>query len=427
MKRIVSMVCAAFLLLSCTAIISFRGDLNVNASSFDGLYDIDTGFMYYDGSIVGYTKIGYEVVIPSAIHGKKIDGISSLLFYPIDYATKFVNVSAEKPVKYSTIEEVMQKASRTDEIQPMFSVGIHESIVYQYRPLIKKIIISEGISKIYSNAFRNFTALEEVVLPSTLTSIGDEAFFFCSNLKIIRLPDKLTSIGKKAFSGCTQLKDVVLPPALSSSVKSAFDSYDQISGERQTVNGIKYIGNILTGHESIPENGKAEIRHGTSVIDDSAFENCVSLTEVIIPDTVKYIGSYAFAGCTNLGALYVPNSVKSIDNSVLKDCKADMLTVYADSGTVMAKYAEKNGLKVRTLKEYKDISRPAVSSDTEYAGSVHSADNISPDIVPVANTQSAGYSSSKRSNNTFWVISCVIIILIISSSALLIKYIKNKQ
>ena len=104
-----------------------------------------------------------------------------------------------------------------------------------------------------------------------------------------------------------------------------------------------------------------------------------------------------------------------------------MLTVYADSGTVMAKYAEKNGLKVRTLKEYKDISRPAVSSDTEYAGSVHSADNISPDIVPVANTQSAGYSSSKRSNNTFWVISCVIIILIISSSALLIKYIKNKQ
>ena len=42
-------------------------------------------------------------------------------------------------------------------------------------------------------------------------------------------------------------------------------------------------------------------------IGENAFENCKTLTDIMIPETVETIGDYAFAGCTSLGA-YIPST-----------------------------------------------------------------------------------------------------------------------
>ena len=49
-------------------------------------------------------------------------------------------------------------------------------------PTLRKIVISEGATKIGDNYFSLFRALETVVLPSSLQYIGDSAFYGCQKL-----------------------------------------------------------------------------------------------------------------------------------------------------------------------------------------------------------------------------------------------------
>lgn len=59
-------------------------------------------------------------------------------------------------------------------------------------------------------------------------------------------------------------------------------------------------------------------------IGEHAFIDCINLTEVIIPETVKYIGAAAFWNCNRLASLNIPQSVRNIGNEAFGFC--DSLT-----------------------------------------------------------------------------------------------------
>ena len=59
-----------------------------------------------------------------------------------------------------------------------------------------------------------------------------------------------------------------------------------------------------------------------TVIEESAFMNCISINEVIIPEGITYIGADAFRGCKGLQEIKIPNSVVAIGSSAFFGCSS---------------------------------------------------------------------------------------------------------
>ena len=66
--------------------------------------------------------------------------------------------------------------------------------------------------------------------------------------------------------------------------------------------------------------GTYSIKETTEIICDRAFFDCLNLTSISIPNSVKDIGEWAFAGCSLLSSIDIPNSVISIGNNAFAGC-----------------------------------------------------------------------------------------------------------
>ena len=69
--------------------------------------------------------------------------------------------------------------------------------------------------------------------------------------------------------------------------------------------------------------------YSVTTIGDSAFNNCINLTSIAIPNSVTTIGDYAFLGCNNLTSVVIPNSVTTIGSSAFYGC--NNLTIYCEA------------------------------------------------------------------------------------------------
>ena len=78
------------------------------------------------------------------------------------------------------------------------------------------------------------------------------------------------------------------------------------------------------------------VPNSVKIIGCEAFLNCIGITSVVLPDSVREIrdGSYergAFAGCTTLISIVIPNSVQKIGSLAFKDCKSLTSVTIPDS------------------------------------------------------------------------------------------------
>ena len=67
---------------------------------------------------------------------------------------------------------------------------------------------------------------------------------------------------------------------------------------------------------------KVVLPDSVTEIDDSAFSDCESLTDITIPDSVTRIGHDAFRGCESLTSIDIPSSVKYIDFGAFSGCNS---------------------------------------------------------------------------------------------------------
>ena len=199
---------------------------------------------------------------------------------------------------------------------------------------------------------------ENVVIPSnlgsyTIAEIEPMAFKGHKEIKSVSIPETVTYIGNNAFDGCESLTDISIPSSLRYTGYGAFDDtpffkndnrdyviygdflYRYKGSDPKVVipNGVKKVNQIVVDihlKDSITEVvvpdsvtfmgfrtfhqyqnlKKVTLSANCPVIPGSAFEDAVSLESVIIPEGVKVIAPGAFAGCDSLKTVGLPVSLE---------------------------------------------------------------------------------------------------------------------
>ncbi|MBE7090585.1 MAG: hypothetical protein E7363_01565 [Clostridiales bacterium] len=255
------------------------------------------------------------------------------------------------------------------------------SSAFRYCTSLTEIVIPNSVTSIGYYAFYNCTSLTEIVIPKGVTSIGDEAFSSCSSLTEIVIPNSVTSIGYRAFEYCSSLTEIVIPNSVTSIGYYAFVSCSSLTiyceaasqpigwnsdwnpSNRPVVwncknndvatngniyteqNGIRYalkdgiatvveqsrnIAGNITIPASVTYNGTT---YTVTRIGSSAFNNCDSLTEIVIPNSVTSIGSDAFSSCDSLTEIVIPDSVTSIGSDAFNSCNSLTKITFSDTST----------------------------------------------------------------------------------------------
>ena len=95
-----------------------------------------------------------------------------------------------------------------------------------------------------------------------------------------------------------------------------------VNNDNTTVTVAGYSsGSGPTGDLTIPESVTyGDISYPVTSIGDGAFNNCIGLTSVTIPNSVTSIGYMAFYWCSGLTSVTIPNSVTSIDDMAFGSC-----------------------------------------------------------------------------------------------------------
>ena len=182
-------------------------------------------------------------------------------------------------------------------------------------------------------------SLEILHLPSTLKSIGPMAFpkNLNTNLKEITIPVESSAI----------LEVLENPVLLNTNVSFVIKYTNKTEIEKELCEELEPVRNlkeqgrlrfdkqlkiettdeptkstILTSDDVPKTVVNYKVPYGTTEIAAGAFSDCIALKQVIIPDTVRIIGSRAFAGCKSLNEILIPPRVEKIGEFCFFNCSS---------------------------------------------------------------------------------------------------------
>lgn len=69
-------------------------------------------------------------------------------------------------------------------------------------------------------------------------------------------------------------------------------------------------------------NGIVTIPNGFTDIDQKAFKGKKNITKILLPRSIRRVGSGAFCGCESLQEVYLPNGIEAIGEEAFMECKA---------------------------------------------------------------------------------------------------------
>ena len=173
--------------------------------------------------------------------------------------------------------------------------------LYLNGELLTDLVIPETVSEIKKKAFKGATCLTSLILPNSIISIGDEAFCDCENITgELIFPNGFISTGYWAFRNANKITAVNIPDSATNIGDACFQGCSNL----QNIvlgNSVSYIGAMAFNGCPITS---IDFPETLDTIGSAAFLYCSHLTSITIPSSLTYLGDNAFGECSNISKVY---------------------------------------------------------------------------------------------------------------------------
>ena len=243
-----------------------------------------------------------------------------------------------------------------------------KSLVSAKKSIEGSYAVKDDTEEIGDNAFWGCAFLRKVAVPNTVVRIGDEAFARCISLESVCIPASVEKIGKNPFvdldskvinneSEAYVIDNKILYSADRTRLVSCLTDAAMVIVPKT----VRVIGSLAFTRRAKLK--KVQLPDGLERIGRDSFFDCDALEEVVIPASVKTIAPYAFGGCESLKKVTFLGEVQSLSRTAFSDCY-NLYTILVPAGKEKA---------------YRKILHITSESDTLVLGNEHVA---SADIKP---------------------------------------------
>ncbi|MBQ9786446.1 MAG: leucine-rich repeat domain-containing protein, partial [Clostridia bacterium] len=212
-------------------------------------------------------------------------------------------------------------------------VAYYATVVYKNGEISSKFVTEDNVIYVVTETEKiamGPTSLDvtTIALAEDCTSVKEEAFKDCASLTSVTISPSVTSIGNRAFKGCSSLNMYT----------NTIEDWLKMSFGRETFNNAYnlYVNNSLVTDLIIPNSvteinannfrycniSTLTISQGIISIGQDAFSMCRSLTDIVLPSSLKTIGQESFSGCTALTKAIIPEGVETIEYWAFSSCAA---------------------------------------------------------------------------------------------------------
>ena len=331
--------------------LSYGADLYLNGEIVTTLYLPEEVTIVWDGIFDGCRSIT-RVHLPSTVTdiNESFLKCMNIIEYSVDPKNKYY--TAIDGILYGTrggmssLELVHYPIGKTETIFviPEYVTSI-ESYAFAYSPYLEKIVFHENLYSInhsalsncnpsiwkeYNNAYyvgnddNPYMTLYRLT-SSDLTSysihpdtinINRETFEYCKSIESLTIPANIQKIGALAFYNCSNLKTlifednsnlkkIVAETFLLCTIENVYitnlEAWCNVSMNYYTANPMYRGANLYVNNELLTTLNLSNF----TKIGDYTLYGCLSLVEVIVPETVNYIGLNVFGKCSNLQSIEI--------------------------------------------------------------------------------------------------------------------------
>lgn len=240
------------------------------------------------------------------------------------YGSEFTYTNADGIVMYFT---VISKSKKTCKIgRERGQWGMQVPWNFQGAFTVPDVVNGYKVVEILPFAFGANYGITKINLPNTIETIDNNAFSICYNLASIEIPASVKSIGFQ-LHGNTKVASITVDPN-----NPVYDSRNNcnaiirtsdnklVSACRSTVipDNVEIIGESsyywFDGLETV------NIPNSVKTIEKCAFQS-VNMTSVIMPNSVKKIGSQTFASCKKLESLKLSENLTVLPDWFIRGCE----------------------------------------------------------------------------------------------------------